>query len=113
MRAKLEAWLNAAVATQGVVAAGVRLSEHLCLSRSADDRYPLDRLSMACQLAADIAALARAQDVATQRLLWRFREGDLHYTLRPDGVAAGLLTQPNGGEAPEFKLLVEVFLSLD
>ena len=112
MREKLDAWLKAAAATQGVMAAGVRLSARVCLSRSANDRFPMDRLNMACQLAAEITSLLGSQQPPPTRLLWRFREGELHYAVRPDGIAAGLLTKPNVGSVPEFQGLVTVFESL-
>lgn len=112
MREKFNAWLGGAAAMPAVVAAAVRLSERACLSRSANDLYPLDRFSLACQLVAEAVALLNSRPGPPLHLVLRFQEGELHFALRPDGIALGLLTKLNASESPTIQKLITEFQEL-
>ena len=112
MKEILQHWLAVCPLLPGVHACCVRFPDRACFTQTFGEQLKQDRLEQTWNTIAEMLPALNAQRLPPARLLWRFSDGELHFTLRPDGIALGLYTVPHAGELPALQQLVAEFLAL-
>ena len=110
MKQQIQNWLSGVRRPEGTLAVGVRLPTNALLTAETEP-FPRDRLQLTLQLAAETVELLASQEIGASSLIWRFDEGNFHFTLRPDGAGIGILTQREA-DPRSAQRLVREFLAL-
>ena len=112
MNESVQIWLQKASVIPGVLACGVRGTDHSIVANSCDDSLPVPRIESALREILDAIQAMRENRIGTDRLRWNFEQGRIHCTARPDGALAAMLVVPEMDLSPEIDILLAEFASL-
>jgi hypothetical protein len=109
----LQRWLAANTLLPGVHACCIRFPDRASLAQVFGEHLKPDRLEQTWNTLSEMVPALQAQRLPPSRMAWSFEQGDLHFVLRPDGIALGLFTAPQAGDSPALQNLITEFLTLE
>jgi hypothetical protein len=107
-----QCWFAVNTLLPGVHACCVRFPDRASLTQVFGEQWKQDRLDQTWNTITEMIPVLQAQRLPPARMLWSFEQGELHFILRPDGIALGLFTTPQAGELPAIQELINGFLTL-
>lgn len=112
MKEAFHQWLASNTLLPGVHACCVRFPDRACLTQVFGEPLTADRLDQTWNTIVEMIPALSAQRLPPTRMVWSFQQGELHFVLRPDGIALGLYTVPQSTESLAIRQLIAEFLSL-
>jgi hypothetical protein len=112
MSEAVEIWLQKASVIPGVLACGVRGTDHSVVANSCDDTLPVSQVQSALREILDVVQTMRDHRIGTDRLRWTFEKGRIHCTMRPDGALAAMVVMAELDMSPEIESLLLEFASV-
>ncbi|HXG48621.1 MAG TPA: hypothetical protein VNO52_13420 [Methylomirabilota bacterium] len=108
----IQQWFEQHLAKPGVLAAGILWPDQTSLSRAFGASWGEKQLSDTWRGLAGVIDALGLQRIAARRLRWVYERGQVHFFIRPDGVALGILSGPGHAASNLINLLFSEFEQL-
>jgi len=112
MNPALDQWIDRCARSPGMLACGVQLPDHTCVSRSFNEGFPQTHLTEALRCLVELSPVFSGHGLFPRWFTWTFELGQLRAVVRPDGVLLALAIQPGKGAAENLDALTGEFFEL-